>query len=80
MATGTRSASYRSRNQAASALTLVSDGLHRAARRHVLLAEPLEIVEDRSIYIEEYARGMIGQEELHTLELTKMLRDFGPEA
>lgn len=36
----------------------------------------LEEVEDGSIYIEEYARGMIGQEELHSMELKKMLRDY----
>ncbi len=36
----------------------------------------LETVEDGSIYLEEFARGMIGQEELHNLELKKMLRDF----
>ena len=33
-------------------------------------------VEGRSVYLEEYARGMIGQEELHVLELRKMLRDY----
>ncbi len=33
-------------------------------------------VQDGSIYIEEYARGMIGQEELHSMELKKMLRDY----
>jgi bacterioferritin len=36
----------------------------------------LTVVEDHSIYLEEYARTMVGQEELHTLELTKMLRDY----
>ena len=36
----------------------------------------LETVEGHSIYIEEYARTMVGQEELHTLELRKMLRDY----
>ena len=36
----------------------------------------LKEVEDGSIYIEEYARGMIGQEELHSMELKKMLRDY----
>lgn len=36
----------------------------------------LEEVEGGSIYIEEYARGMIGQEELHSMELRKMLRDY----
>ncbi len=36
----------------------------------------LETVTAASIYIEEFARGMIGQEEMHNLELKKMLRDF----
>ena len=36
----------------------------------------LTAVEGDSIYIEEYARTMVGQEELHALELQKMLRDF----
>ena len=37
----------------------------------------LSLVEDRSVYLEEYARGMIGEEEQHSLELKKMLKDFG---
>ena len=41
-----------------------------------LYNELLAEVSDASVYIEEYARQMIGQEELHTLELAKMLRDF----
>ena len=36
----------------------------------------LEVVEDASIYLEEFTRGMIGQEEVHNLEIKKMLRDF----
>jgi bacterioferritin len=36
----------------------------------------LETVNNASIYLEEFARGMIGQEEMHNLELKKMLRDF----
>lgn len=39
----------------------------------------LDLVEDRSIYLEEFARTQIGQEELHGLELRKMLRDIGIE-
>jgi bacterioferritin len=39
----------------------------------------LAVVEDASIYLEEFARGMIGQEELHNMELRKMLRDFDPK-
>jgi bacterioferritin len=34
-------------------------------------------VADRSIYLEEYARGMIQEEEQHSLELKAMLKDFG---
>jgi bacterioferritin len=37
----------------------------------------LEVVEDASIYLEEFARSMIGTEEKHQLELKKMLRDYG---
>ncbi|MDB9450522.1 ferritin-like domain-containing protein [Dolichospermum circinale] len=36
----------------------------------------LEVVNNASIYLEEFSRGMIGQEEMHNLELKKMLRDF----
>jgi bacterioferritin len=40
----------------------------------------LDLVTDRSVYLEEFARTQIGQEELHGLELRKMLRDIGVEA
>ena len=36
----------------------------------------LDIVKDESIYIEEYARGMIKAEEMHAIEVSKMLKDF----
>ena len=35
----------------------------------------LEHVQDKSVYLEEFARSMIGQEELHVLEVEKMLRE-----
>jgi bacterioferritin len=38
----------------------------------------LEVATDASIYLEEYARALISQEELHGMELRKMLRDFHP--
>ncbi|GAB4240770.1 MAG: ferritin-like domain-containing protein [Elainellaceae cyanobacterium] len=38
----------------------------------------LDTVTNASVYLEEYVRGMIGQEELHSMELRKMLRDFKP--
>jgi len=34
----------------------------------------LNLVDGKSVYLEEYARGMIGQEELHLLEVEKMLK------
>jgi bacterioferritin len=42
-----------------------------------LYKDLLTLVEDASIYLEDFARTMIGQEERHQLELKKMLRDFG---
>ena len=36
----------------------------------------LAAVDGESVYLEEFARTMIGQEEMHSLELRKMLRDF----
>ena len=36
--------------------------------------ELLELVQDKSVYLEEYARSMIGQEELHVLEVEKMMK------
>ena len=41
-----------------------------------LYKELLMIVEGSSIYLEEYTRNLIGQEEQHQLELRKMLNDF----
>lgn len=37
----------------------------------------LDEVEDRSVYLEEFARTQIAQEEMHGLEVRKMLRDVG---
>ena len=34
----------------------------------------LNCVENKSVYLEEYARSMIGQEELHVMEVEKMLK------
>ena len=36
--------------------------------------ELLDLVDGKSVYIEEYARQMIGEEELHVLEVEKMLK------
>ena len=36
----------------------------------------LKSVESKSVYLEEYARAQIGEEEQHSLELKIMLKDF----
>ena len=36
----------------------------------------LTAVENKSVYLEEYARSQIGEEEQHSLELKIMLKDF----
>lgn len=41
-----------------------------------LYRDLLAVVEDRSVFLEEFARGLIATEEEHQLELRKMLRDF----
>ena len=41
-----------------------------------LYKDLLDCVENASVYLEEYARTMIGQEEQHTIELKKMLKDY----
>jgi bacterioferritin len=41
-----------------------------------LYKELLDAVEDRSVYLEEFARTQIAAEEMHSLELFKMMRDI----
>jgi bacterioferritin len=36
----------------------------------------LDCVSDQSVYLEEYARNQIGAEEMHMLEMNKLLRDY----
>ena len=56
---------------------ILEESLAHEQRALDLYKTLLETVEDRSIYLEEFARTQIGQEELHGLELRKMLRDIG---
>jgi bacterioferritin len=55
---------------------LLSESLEHERKALTLYKKLLKIVEGKSIYIEEYVRGLIGQEELHGMEITKMLRDY----
>jgi bacterioferritin len=55
---------------------LLQESLNHEQKALDMYKELLDVVEDASIYLEEYARTKIGQEELHNLEIKKMLRDF----
>ena len=56
---------------------ILEESLEHEVHALNLYKELLIIVEDRSVYLEEYVRGMIGEEEQHSLELKRMLKDFG---
>ncbi len=55
---------------------ILEESLSHEQKALDLYKQLLHTVEDASIYLEEFARNMIGQEEMHNLELKKMLRDF----
>ncbi|MGD1716436.1 ferritin-like domain-containing protein [Hydrocoleum sp. CS-953] len=55
---------------------VLTESLNHEAKALELYKKFLETVENASIYLEEYARTMIGQEELHNMEIKKMLRDY----
>ncbi|QSJ16786.1 bacterioferritin [Nostoc sp. UHCC 0702] len=55
---------------------ILAESLSHEKKALDLYKNLLDTVSNASIYLEEFARGMIGQEEMHNLELKKMLRDF----
>jgi bacterioferritin len=55
---------------------LLRESLEHEMAAVAVYKQLLTVVADRSIYLEEYARGQIGLEELHTMEINKMLRDY----
>lgn len=55
---------------------LLTESLNHEVKSIALYKSLLDLVKDRSIYLEEFARSMIGTEELHQMELRKMLRDY----
>lgn len=55
---------------------ILAESLHHEENAVRLYKDLLHEVEGRSIYIEEFARTMVSQEELHQMELRKMLRDY----
>jgi len=62
-------------NQIHSLQDILQDSLEHETRAVKLYKKLLEKVEGASVYLEEFVRGMISQEEMHLLELKKMLRD-----
>tara|TARA_B100000700_G_scaffold95143_1_gene107208 strand:+ start:239 stop:673 length:435 start_codon:yes stop_codon:yes gene_type:complete len=56
---------------------ILEESLEHEIQAVELYKDLLSLVENKSVYLEEYARGMIGEEEQHSLELKKMLKDFG---
>ncbi|MFW5921341.1 MAG: ferritin-like domain-containing protein [Polyangiales bacterium] len=56
---------------------ILAESLEHERRALATYKELLDAVDGRSVYLEEFTRQKIGQEELHTLELKKMLRDYG---
>lgn len=55
---------------------ILEESLNHERKALELYKNLLETVNDASVYLEEFARTMIGQEELHNIEIKKMLRDF----
>ncbi len=55
---------------------VLQESLEHEKKALSLYKQLLDVVQDASVYLEEYARTMIGNEEIHTLELRKMLKDY----
>ena len=55
---------------------ILEESLEHEEHAVSLYRELLRAVTDRSIMLEEYARGQIGQEEQHAMEICKMLKDY----
>ena len=55
---------------------ILQESISHERRALDLYRELLSLTVDKSVYLEEYARGQIGQEELHVIEMNKLLRDY----
>ena len=58
------------------ALKLLKESAEHEKSAIALYKKLLKLVEGKSIFIEEYAREMIKSEEIHSMELSKMLKDY----
>lgn len=55
---------------------ILEESLNHEKKALDMYKELLDTVENASVYLEEFARTQIGQEEMHNIEIKKMLRDF----
>ena len=55
---------------------ILEESLQHELHALSLYKKLLTSVENKSVYLEEYARSQIGEEEQHSLELKIMLKDF----
>ena len=55
---------------------ILEESLEHELHALSLYKKLLTSVENKSVYLEEYARSQIGEEEQHSLELRIMLKDF----
>ena len=55
---------------------ILEESLEHELHALSLYKKLLSSVENKSVYLEEYARSQIGEEEQHSLELKIMLKDF----
>ena len=55
---------------------ILTESLEHEMKAVAAYKELLEEVADASIMLEEYARGQIGMEEQHAIEIKKMLKDY----
>ena len=55
---------------------ILRESIEHERRALALYRRLLELAEGKSVYLEEYARTQIGAEELHVIEMNKLLRDY----
>ena len=55
---------------------LLNESLNHEQKAIDLYKILLDQTENKSIYLEEFAREMIKEEEMHSIEIKKMLRDY----
>jgi len=56
--------------------TILRESIAHERRALEMYRALLRLAEDKSVYLEEYARTQIGAEELHVIEMNKLLRDY----